>query len=394
MKLSKKVLLAASNVCVKDKTIHTQKQADVEEQNFQRILYTDASVIRLSNPPGKAATGYIWYQKTPDDTWEELSRGTANIGSGHSSYSAEAIAIREGLENNPHPTATITTCETAEEAAEGGIAPDAADGTRMTARNDTNNITQEIGVFTDSLSNLVTIKKGIAETPEQEELLRKIAEFPYKITFHHVKSHQDNAKNIAVDKLCNANTNTPERKNANKLGGKNTETKIKNWMKDWASNRRRENLVKDKKAIKRGSVTQKWMKRCLTDKGKLIPRPKIHNELPRRKGVLLAKVRTNRYTQCNWYLHFIKQRKSPLCRACTVNDTTEHVINECQIHEDPRSLLLQNLRHSGKVSDLLNSREKIIVDELANYLIKVDDERKRRGKEEEEAEELAEQRAC
>jgi hypothetical protein len=368
VKLSKKVLIAADSTCIRDKTLHTQKQADAAEQNFKRILYTDASVIRMSTPPGKAATGFTWYEKTQDGLWREAKSGSATIGYGHSSYSAEATAIRIGLENDPQLTRQDE--------------PDF----------DNQEPTCEIGIFTDSLSNLATIKKGIAETPEQEVLLRTIAQHPNKLTFHHVKAHQDNWKNIAVDNLCNANATPPGRKNANHLGGKKTASKIKQWMDDWASNQRMKDVVHNSRAQRRGSATQKWMSQCLVDgEQQMKPRPKIHNQLPRRKGVLLAKVRTNRWTQCNWYLHFIKQRPSPLCKECRENDTTEHVINKCSLHEAERSLLQQKLNYVGKISDLLSSNEKTIVETLASYLIVVEDKRKAIRKEEEkEAEEREE----
>ena len=47
--------------------------------------------------------------------------------------------------------------------------------------------------------------------------------------------------------------------------------------------KRRENERKRE----RGSATQKWMKRNLTNvEGKIIPKPKAQNQLPRKKGVL------------------------------------------------------------------------------------------------------------
>ena len=54
-----------------------------------------------SDPPGEASTGYIWYQKSENGCWEESAKGNYSIGHGHSSYSAEAIAIWQGLDNDP-----------------------------------------------------------------------------------------------------------------------------------------------------------------------------------------------------------------------------------------------------------------------------------------------------
>ena len=355
-KLQKRILLTSDRVNVNDKTLPTQRQADVEEQNYQRILYTDASVAKTSDPPGKAATAYIWYRKTVGGSWEEETRGSASVGSGHSSYSAEAIAIRQGLENDP----------------------------RLAEHNSgEHEYEQAIGVFTDSLSNIATIKKGVAETSEQEQLLRAVTQYPGRLIFHHVRSHRDNRKNIEVDKCCNINANQPERTDADELQGKKTAAKVKQWMNNWASKKRHSNVIHNKPALKKRSVTQKWMKKCTADEEQcMIPRPKIYNQLPRRKGVLLAKARTNRWTEGQWYLHFIKDPNtpSPLCRVCKVDDTTEHIIDQCLMHEAPRSVLLSRLRHSGRVSDLLS--DKAVVNEVANFLVSIEDDRKAYRKEE------------
>ena len=69
----------------------------------------------------------------------------------------------------------------------------------------------EVGIFTDSLSNLMKIKQGIAETLEEKQLFYCIAKYPHNPTFHHVSAHKDNKKNIEVDKLCNAATNPSDR---------------------------------------------------------------------------------------------------------------------------------------------------------------------------------------
>jgi hypothetical protein len=357
-KLNKKILLTSDRISVSDKTLSTQKQAEAEEQNYKRMLYTDASVIRISEPPGKAAIAFIWYKKLQDGSWEEETRGSASIGHGHSSYSAEAIAIQSGLENDPQ----LETSHSGEQ-----------------------ECTSTVGVFTDSLSNIATISKGIAETSEQEKLLRSVTQYPGKLRFHHVRSHQDNRKNNEVDKLCDANLNLPGRTDANHLGGKKTKAKIKQWTKNWTSKKRLLNVGRNRNALRRGSATQKWMRKCTVDSGQcMIPRPKAYNQLTRRKGVLLAKVRTNRWTECHWYLNFIKDPNtpSPLCRECKINDTTEHIVDECKIHEGPRSVLLLRLRHSGKVSDLLTCQDKATINELADFLVNIEDDRKDHRKKE------------
>jgi len=410
-RLEKKVLLAADSVRVMEKTIHTQKQANEIESNFSRILYTDASMVKTSDPPGKAAIGYIWYRKTLEDTWEEESRGSATIGTGHSSYSAEAIAIRIGLESDPtqdgnnegtqewttqmsdaestevdldHSTAdSAHAAETRAHTTKGGCAT--IDPKRQSDQNSSQARVHSVGVFTDSLSNLSTIKRGVAETQEQEALLRTIAQNPNNLTFHHVKSHQDNEKNNAVDKLCNVNTNPPGRTNKNYLQGKKTASTIKCWTDKWISNRRLAKLAENRKLKRRKSATQKWMLGCLKDEhGDLTLRPKIQNQLPRREGVLIAKAKTNRWTSCWWFIHFIKKWPSPLCITCKTEDTTEHAINECLLHEAPRSLMLEDLRHTGKVSDLLSSKSRGVLDKLAKFLVEIDEDRQDRIKQEQE----------
>jgi hypothetical protein len=179
------------------------------------------------------------------------------------------------------------------------------------------------------------------------------------------------------------------------MEGRKTATKIREWTKKWASNKRQMKVGGDRSARRRGSATQKWMRRKAPegDQSK-IPRPRTYNQLPRRKGVLLAKARTNRWTQCAWYLNYIKAPNaiSPLCKTCGESDTTEHVIDQCRQHEAERSLMLQRLRHSGKVSDLLSSSNKEIVVELANLLVSIEDSRIAKRKEEDEEQRLKNER--
>ena len=88
---------------------------------------------------------------------------------------------------------------------------------------------QEVVIFTDSLSNLQTIKKGVAKTAEQEVLLRTpLAQRKVSLTFLHGRSHQDNHKNIEVDRLCDISIEHPDKLNFDDQGGKKTSAKIKN----------------------------------------------------------------------------------------------------------------------------------------------------------------------
>jgi hypothetical protein len=310
-----------------------------------------------------------------------VTSSNISIGYGHSSYSAEAIAIRLGLQNDPQLHAAASGHDTSENeerpekaaTSEGNIDGCNIDGEEVMLQG-----SELVGVFTDSLSNIATIRKGVAQTAEQELLLRAIAQHPSKLLFQHVKSHQDNQKNIDVDKICDVNINRPDRICATNMAGRKTASKIREWTKKWASNRRQLNIKNDSKAKKRKSATQRWMRRK-TPEGEqsLIPRPKVYNQLPRRKGVLLTKARTNRWTECNWFLNYIKAPnvKSPMCKTCEASDNTEHVIDCCRQHEAERSLMLQRLQYSGKVSDLLFSQDKETIEELANLLVKIEDSR-------------------
>ena len=114
-----------------------------------------------------------------------------------------------------------------------------------------------------------------------------------------------------------------------------------------------------------------------TTAGTLQPRPKFFNSMPRRKGILLAKARTYRWTACNWYLNFIKAQgiSSSLCTTCKVEDTVRHVIDNCKMHEDDREKTLLKIGHAGKMSDLLSSSDTKVIDLVADFLINTEDKR-------------------
>ena len=254
-KLDKKEILAVNTTQAVTRTLETQAKADIEENEHKYILYTDASVNILSNPPGSASIGYIWYKrsnkncnknletnqdhpKAPDapdalaaldkHQWQELARGNANIGSGHSSYSAESIAIRIGLKNEP----------------------------RELSMDKVEKVATRIGIFTDSLSNVTTISRGVAKTLEQAQLFKSIANCSRPITFYHVRSHHNNQKNIEVDKLCDIGVEKPNRTNMENLEGKKTPAKIKEWTKRWFAEKR---LAAPLLGTKTNAKTQSWI---------------------------------------------------------------------------------------------------------------------------------------
>ena len=118
-------------------------------------------------------------------------------------------------------------------------------------------------------------------------------------------------------------------------------------------------------------------------------RPTFYNYLPRREGILLAKVRTNQWTFCNWYLKKIGQRKcrdcvnNPMCISCEAceicgkRDDTGHVLNDCGMHDRSRYLMLKKIGYNtGKVTDLITSNEEVIIKELGRYLVAAEDTRK------------------
>ena len=235
----------------------------------------------------------------------------------------------------------------------------------------------EVGIFTDSLSNLMKIKQGMAETPEEKQLFECIAKHPHNLTFHHVSAHKDNRKNIEVDKLCNAATNPSDREIHLYLGGTKTSATIKQWTSEIIREERMKKVIECETAKKRKSKTQAFITNYLSDDGEAMnQRPKACNQLPRKEGVLMAKLRTNNWIQCNYFQHSIEKRDNALCTTCDVLDDVEHVMNKCRIHTDNRQIMLLRLQHPGKVTELIAREEQNIVRELAKFLVEVSDRRK------------------
>ena len=92
---------------------------------------------------------------------------------------------------------------------------------------------------------------------------------------------------------------------------------------------------------------------------------------------MLAKARTNRWVNCGYFQKLIAETKTPLCIRCNTEDTTEHVINQCALHEHQRETMRLRLNHTGKVAKLLASRDENVIKELANFLLGADDMRKK-----------------
>ena len=361
------------------KTLKGQQEVEREEAKYSRVLYTDASVNIQGDPPGKAAVGYIWFEvevvdpnpntpsqshltpTTPIDqptnrvSCREISRGSAHIGYNHSSYSAEAVAIQMGLRSEP-PTKTTPG--------------------------------YPVGIFTDSLSNISTIHAGLASSEEQARLLEALEEYPGTITIHHVKAHGAIIRNNLVDELCNVSA-TPSQKTCREyLCSKKTGAAIKEWTRNYLSQRRLKTAAKYQK----DSLTNAWIRENVrANPTTMLPRPTHYNHLPRRQGVLLAKARTYRWTSCNWFLHKISAITCDLCRKgnswtntcsacesctlCGVSDDTRHVLDNCNLHEQARTKLLRANAYARNVSDLLANTNIQTTHKLVQFLIEADDTR-------------------
>ena len=276
-----KEFLITDNISIHTSTLTNQKETEESENTHDVLLYTDASVNQESIPPGQAAIGYIWYIKH-GDYFSTESKKSAWIGNGHSSFTAEAIAITEAMKNQPK-------CIKA---------------------------TQNIGIFTDSLSNLKQIEKGIATGTEQRNLFEILNQKQNKMTFYHTKSHIGIKKNEEVDELCSTNKSDIDRVKLVQHGER-TVMQVKESMNKAMTQIRLDNLKKQ--AI--NSKSARLYKNMLD---KLKEPPKQHKDLPRKAGVLLTKARVNRWTSCQVFLKRINVRENHNCIICQEKDTTKH----------------------------------------------------------------------
>ena len=84
--------------------------------------------------------------------------------------------------------------------------------------------------------------------------------------------------------------------------------------------------------------------------------------------------------------HKIMKAKSPECKTCKVEDTTEHIINTCRRHEETREIMLAKLKFCGKVTELLKTTEPEKIKQIANFLTEIEDQRIEQDKKEKEEE--------
>ena len=306
-----KILLTNDKIKIQLETLNHQEEAAEQENKYDVLLYTDASVDPSSNPPGNAAIGYIWYSKTKGE-WAPITKQSAFIGHNHTSYSAEAIGITEALTHKPEEV----------------------------MRNGGNT---KIGIFTDSLSNLQNLGKGIITEMEQQELVSILQEQTATITFHHTKSHVGITRNEEVDSLCSITYQDPTRITLQR-NGLITKSKVKNWVRQEMKKLRWKNLVA-RANIKNPHQTTSYFPEVLEGR---IDVPKEHKHLPRHQAILISKARTNRWTQCNRFRARMRGNTAigaPNCDLCKTEDNTKHVLDNCRRTQDLREAMLKKLSH-------------------------------------------------
>ena len=324
-------------------TLNNQNEAESQENKFDWLLYTDASVDLHSEPPGKVSIGYIWYKKE-SGKWRTIVCKSMLIWCMYSSFSAEAIAMTEGLMNQ----------------------------TFQAIPADQNSKEVNVGIFTDSLSNIKNLNKGIITAPEQQELAKILQETPIETTIHHTRSNIGITRNEEVDRLCSVTNQDPNR-TATHRDGALTKSKVKEWVKKEMKQLRWQKLYKKRTSADK---TPKYFLSVLGDKKEV---PKEHKHLPRHESVLLSKARTFRWTQCNYFRArmngFNKDATKVQCDFCHNDkpDTTEHQIDECQRHIDKRQIMLQKLQHKYiNVSSMLCTTDHKELNLLISFLIDIE----------------------
>ena len=342
-----KSFLTADNVTLHLGSLTTQEETEKVEDKYEYILYTDASVDpdNTIEPQGRAAIGYAWYKTEANSARKLLMEKSANIGHRHTSFSAEAIALVEAFKNTP------TEIENE----------------------------HKIGVFTDSLSNILNLERGVVTATEQRDLVEILNEKTNKIDFHHTKSHIGITRNEHVDKLCSLNNATPEREQRIR-NGEITKVQIKEKLKSRIIRERKENLQvkmrKEEKLYKNNKrkdpPTETYYWNLLGD---LESPPREHTELARKESTLLSKARANRWTSCRRFLHRIGESQVDLCDTCpNKRDTTKHQLNVCPDHEEDREILKAKLGYKyANITDMLFTVDKKELTYLCKFLILVDE---------------------
>ena len=360
-KPKEKKILTNDKIKFHTNTLESQKQVDEIESQHNTILYTDASVNLESNPPGQASVAYCWYQKI-GNVWQPIKHDSANIGVQHSSYSAEAAALTIALKHCP------PQCN-------------------------------KFAVFSDSMSNIKALDKGIATSTEQHKLFSTLDVVTQKVDFYHVKAHTNITRNNEVDAMCDINKNI-DKPILQEWNGQKTTQKVKNWVNNWIRTTNLTKILQDHDAITRNSKTLELLKTTLYV-GDSLPRaiPSLHRHLTRKQGVLIAQCRLNRYPMCKWFLQWIKRHHCILCKAekdlcvgcselakCETcidpkgkrrTDEVVHVLDQCTRHEKERQDLVRKIGYfTDKPTALLYSRQPDQVKALAVFIESVDTNRR------------------
>jgi len=95
--------------------------------------------------------------------------------------------------------------------------------------------------------------------------------------------------------------------------------------------------------------------------------------LPRRQGILIAKARTLRWTNCAWYLTLIRKKDDARCSNCPTEETIHHIIDRCIKYEQQREKMRKVTNQWGNLSRLLISDNPMEIKAIADFLTEVDD---------------------
>ena len=343
---NKRNFLVNDRIILHTGTLNTQEETEQTENLYNYLLYTDASVEQDSNSSqgGRAAIGFAWYEVSPTEK-KKMKEGSIYIGHNHSSFSAEAIALKEAIGNIPKEIER----------------------------------TASIGIFTDSLSNILHLNAGVVTATEQKKLVEVLNKVENTVNLHHTKSHVGIIRNEHVDDLCNIKANAVSRK-TKEQNGEMTKEQMKESIKKSAIMERKKELIDKmhKKEATRKSKnlsTANSLRYYFNILGNQKTPPKEQKDLERRESVLLSKARTNRWTSCRKFQHKINQCLTDKCLSCpNRTDTTKHQLNKCQDHTEERELLRAKLKYKyTDITDILMTEDKKELALVTEYLKIIDD---------------------
>ena len=128
-------------------------------------------------------------------------------------------------------------------------------------------------------------------------------------------------------------------------------------------------------------TTKSYMLSILGDN---IKPPIDHKHLPREKGIVLSKARTNSWTDGFYYLTKIEAETNKMCRKCKgKEDTTEHILDECDIFLESRQILLAKLKHKYKnITEILCTKNNQEIEMITEFLLMVKNSKRQERKKE------------